>query len=81
MRVDAESEGGLLRITVEDDGPGIPPEQVQRVLDRGVRADQTVTGHGIGLAVVREICEAYGGEVGIGTSAMGGASVRVRIDA
>jgi two-component system sensor histidine kinase PhoQ len=80
VRVGAESEHGGLRITVEDDGPGIPSDQVQQVLERGARADQAIPGHGIGLAVAREICEAYGATVEIGQSALGGALVRVCVD-
>ena len=75
------AEQGRLRMTVEDDGPGIPPEQAREVLERGARADQATPGHGIGLAVAREICEAYGGGIEIGRGELGGASARVSIDA
>jgi C4-dicarboxylate-specific signal transduction histidine kinase len=43
-----------LVVEVEDDGPGIPPEQAPLLLGRGQRADPSVAGHGIGLAVVRD---------------------------
>ena len=50
------------------------------VLQRGVRADQATPGHGIGLAVVRDIVDALGGELEIGRSAaLGGARVRLRL--
>ncbi len=42
-------------ICIEDDGPGIDPGQLDRLLQRGARADENITGHGIGLAVVQEL--------------------------
>jgi two-component system sensor histidine kinase PhoQ len=75
VRVSAEAAGGRLTLSVEDDGPGIAPEQAQRVLERGVRADQSVPGQGIGLAVVRDIVDAYEGELRIERSALGGARI------
>lgn len=68
---------GLLTITIEDDGAGIAPSQAENILQRGVRADEAVPGHGIGLAVVRDIAEAYQGTVGAGRSSLGGALIRV----
>ena len=51
-----------LSIVVEDDGPGIPQELRTRVIERGVRADEHVPGHGLGLAMVRETVRLYGGQ-------------------
>ncbi|WHZ19655.1 MAG: Sensor histidine kinase PhoQ [Rhodanobacteraceae bacterium] len=63
-----------LDIRVEDDGPGIPPEQLERVLQRGVRGDERVQGHGIGLAIVEDIVRAYRGTLQVDRSAeLGGA--------
>lgn len=76
----ASTSPDALELTVEDDGPGVPPEQAGSVLGRGVRADPATPGHGIGLAVVRDIVvEVYGGEVNIGASDLGGARVSIRI--
>jgi two-component system sensor histidine kinase PhoQ len=59
---------------VEDDGPGIPPEKVEFVLQRGVRGDERVQGHGIGLSIVQDIVAAYRGEFSVGRSEeLGGA--------
>ena len=67
-----------LRIVVEDDGPGIPAERIAHVLQRGVRGDERVQGHGIGLAIVQDIVQGYRGELAVGASAdLGGARFEV----
>jgi two-component system, OmpR family, sensor histidine kinase PhoQ len=68
-----------LRIDVEDDGPGIPEADRPRVLQRGVRTDRTVPGHGIGLAMVCESVDLYGGRLEIDTSPLGGARLSLRL--
>ena len=65
-------------LAVEDDGPGIPPEQVEHLLQRGVRGDERVHGHGIGLAIVQDIVRAYRGELKVEPSTeLGGARFTV----
>jgi two-component system sensor histidine kinase PhoQ len=78
-RVETRREAGLLVLRVEDDGPGIPAELAAGLGERGARADLSAPGHGIGLAVVREICLAYGGDLNIDRSPLGGALVRARL--
>ncbi len=69
-----------LRIVVEDDGPGIPPERIAHVLQRGVRGDERVQGHGIGLAIVQDIVHGYRGELAVGASPdLGGARFEVAL--
>jgi two-component system sensor histidine kinase PhoQ len=68
-----------LVLEVEDDGDGIAPAERERVLERGVRADESVAGQGIGLAVAREIAAAYAGTLEIGESRRGGARICVRL--
>jgi len=69
-----------LRITVEDDGAGIPLSRRDEVLQRGKRADESVAGHGIGLSVVQDIVNVYGGSLQIDTSQdLGGAKLVVVI--
>lgn len=69
----ARQRDGVL-IVVEDDGVGIPPEQVEHLLRRGARGDERVQGHGIGLAIVQELVRAYRGELDVGRSdELGGA--------
>ncbi|HEY1724232.1 MAG TPA: ATP-binding protein [Steroidobacteraceae bacterium] len=79
--VDADRElTRRLSIVVDDDGPGIPQELRQRVIERGVRADEHVPGHGLGLAMVRETVALYGGRLYIDTSvALGGARVELQL--
>lgn len=79
IAVGGRQEGRVLILWVADDGPGIPPDRASQVLERGARADLATPGHGIGLAVVREICRAYGGGLEIAASPLGGALVRVRL--
>lgn len=71
--------GTRFTLRIEDDGPGIPDDQVQRVRARGARADAAVPGHGLGLAVVQEIVELYDGELVIARSPLGGAAVEIRL--
>lgn len=66
-------------LEVEDDGSGIAPAERARVLERGVRADESVAGQGIGLSVAREIAAAYSGTLEIGESRLGGARVCLRL--
>ncbi|MBV8496636.1 MAG: histidine kinase [Gammaproteobacteria bacterium] len=68
-----------LALTVEDDGPGISTEDRARILQRGVRADEKVPGHGIGLAMVQDTVDLYGGSLAIGSSQLGGARFSVRL--
>ena len=83
VRVQAQNSAGpsgaRFVLRVEDDGPGIPDDQIERVRTRGVRADAKIPGHGLGLAVVQEIVGLYGGELVIARSPLGGAAVEVRL--
>jgi two-component system, OmpR family, sensor histidine kinase PhoQ len=79
VRIEARREAGLLVLRVEDDGPGIPAAEAQRLGERGARVDLSAPGHGIGLAVVREICQAYGGDLTLSEGPLGGALVRARL--
>ena len=65
-----------LQLSVEDDGPGITPQKAKAVLRRGVRDDSSNSGHGIGLAIVQDIVQVYGGRLHIEKSpALGGAKI------
>ena len=80
--VPAEDEKAIasgMVLTVEDDGPGIPEQAAEALLQRGMRLDESTPGHGIGLAVVKDIARSYGGQLSIGRSALGGAKIVVLI--
>jgi two-component system OmpR family sensor kinase len=70
---------GRVEIAIEDDGPGIPPAQRDRVFDRFHRLDSSRTrrkgGAGLGLAIARAIVEAHGGRIAAGVSPEDGARV------
>jgi signal transduction histidine kinase len=57
---------------IEDDGPGLGPEERAAVLERGRRLDETVPGSGLGLSIVAELAGLYGGSLALGTSSGGG---------
>lgn len=79
VRVSACEDGGALNLQIDDDGPGIPEDKRGIVLERGMRADSAVAGHGIGLAVVVDLLSSYGGELEIGDSSLGGSVLTVRL--
>jgi two-component system, OmpR family, sensor kinase len=74
---------GRIRFVVEDDGPGIPVDQRERIFDRFYRTDpardRASGGTGLGLAIVRAIAEAHGGRVAAGRSPEGGARIEIEL--
>ena len=77
LRIEGTAEGYLLQ--VEDDGPGIDAEQRAEVLSRGTRMDEQVAGHGLGLGIVRDIVDAWGGRLELVDSQLGGLCVRISL--
>ncbi|MQG96512.1 sensor histidine kinase [Pseudomonas sp. MN1F] len=67
------------RLWVDDDGPGIPENRRLQVLERGSRLDEQVDGHGLGLGIVRDIVEAWGGRLALLESALGGLRVSIEL--
>jgi len=79
VRIVIEAGDGLC-IVVADDGPGCAPDLLDTLGARGLRADETRPGHGIGLAIVRDIADAAGGSLLFRPSAsLGGLEVEVRL--
>jgi len=73
VRVSAAHAGdNTIVLTVEDDGPGLDPEARERVLGRGVRLDEQAPGTGFGLSIVSDLVKAYGGELALDVSPLGG---------
>lgn len=72
--------GEIITITVEDDGPGVSKEQMEKLTQRGSRIDESQPGHGLGLAIVNEIVELYHGSLQLDRSEkLGGLRVIVQL--
>ncbi len=69
---------GRMRLSVEDDGPGLDADQGREVLKRGARLDESAPGSGLGLSIVDELARAYGGSLTLSRSSLGG--LRVELD-
>jgi signal transduction histidine kinase len=85
MAVALTEQTGTVRLVVEDDGPGVPPEDRHRVFERFVRLDDARArdhgGSGLGLAIVGELATAHDGTVTIGDATLGGARIEVTLPA
>ncbi|WP_027016742.1 sensor histidine kinase [Comamonas composti] len=79
LSADPGPEHGQLQITVDDDGPGIPADQQERIFARGQRLDERRPGAGLGLDIVRDLVQTYGGSVQAGDSPLGGLQMRVHL--
>ncbi|MEQ8514942.1 MAG: ATP-binding protein, partial [Chromatocurvus sp.] len=79
VRVTANPSREGFAITVEDDGPGVPDDLRDRLLERGTRADSRHPGQGLGLAVALDIVRSYGGVLSIDASGLGGAAVTMAL--
>jgi signal transduction histidine kinase len=79
VRLSARGLERELALEVEDDGPGRSPEELARALERGVRLDERAPGFGLGLSIVQEVVELYGGSVHLGVSPLGGVQASVRL--
>ena len=87
VEVRVQEEGDRVALQVTDTGPGIPPDQLDRVFDRFFRIDEARTwggetsGTGLGLAIVKAIVDLHGGEVVASNNTGGGAVFRVTLPA
>lgn len=81
VSVQSFRENGSIVILVDDDGPGIVPEMRDVVLQRGVRADEAAPGSGLGLSIVRDLAEVYGGTISLENSPKGGLRARLQLPA
>jgi two-component system sensor histidine kinase PhoQ len=76
IRISAEQD--QRKLIIDDNGPGFPEGLLHSLTQRGVRADTTVAGQGLGLAASRELLQSYGGELVLGSSPEHGARVLLR---
>ncbi|HEU5150612.1 MAG TPA: ATP-binding protein [Iamia sp.] len=85
VRVALDEGDGTVTLTVDDDGPGVPAAERERMFERFTRLDEARAraegGSGLGLAIVRAAVDAHGGEVAIGDAPLGGARLVVRLPA
>jgi signal transduction histidine kinase len=85
MAVALTEQTGTVQLVVEDDGPGVSPEDRHRVFERFVRLDDARArdhgGSGLGLAIVAELVTAHNGTVTIGDATLGGARIEVTLPA
>jgi len=79
VRVSASLQDDALLLRIADDGPGIPEHEAARITERGVRLDQNTPGQGIGLAVTRDIVNAYEGSLVVTRSQWGGAQIELSL--
>lgn len=79
VSIEAQEEKGHVAIVVDDDGPGLAPELREKVLQRGVRADEAAPGSGFGLAIVRDLAELHQGSVVLEASPLGGVRARLTL--
>ncbi|WP_028624471.1 ATP-binding protein [Pseudomonas sp. Ant30-3] len=77
VRISVRETADIIELCVEDDGPGVPPAERARILQRGERLDRQHPGQGIGLAVVKDIIESYSAKLTLSDSSMGGAAFRI----
>jgi signal transduction histidine kinase len=74
-----QDDGRSVAIVIEDDGPGLRPDQIPQVLRPGERIDESAPGFGFGLPITRELAELYGGELKLDASVLGGLQVTLRL--
>lgn len=79
VQISATGRSGCVEITVDDDGPGLHKAERDRVLQRGVRLDQSGAGAGLGLAIVEDILGEYHGKLALNKSDLGGLQARMTI--
>jgi signal transduction histidine kinase len=77
IQMSAADLGKFVRVTIEDDGPGIAEADRTRVFERGIRLDESEGGSGLGFAISADILRAYDGTVSLARSKLGGLAVHM----
>lgn len=81
VAVSSSEEGRSVVLFIEDDGPGLSPEQMSLALQAGKRLDERSPGFGFGLSITRELAELYAGSLTLERSPLGGLRVALRLPA
>jgi signal transduction histidine kinase len=78
IQINGSTSPESIELSVEDDGPGIDPEQIARAVQRGGRLDELSSGHGLGLAIANDLADATRGKLALARSALGGLKAAIR---
>jgi len=81
VEVSCKSSEGRLQLFIDDDGPGIPGKEIENVMRRGHKLDESKPGHGQGLGIVKDIADLYSGFLQLGKSHLGGLRATLNLPA
>ena len=81
MQAERTPSQSFLVIRIEDDGPGLSEDEAEKVLRRGVRLDEKTPGSGLGLDIVKELVDVYGGSLQLKRSVLGGVLAELKLPA
>lgn len=81
VRLRAYEADGRLHLDIDDDGPGMPADQIAEAVRRGWRLDEKAPGWGLGLSIVADLVDVNGGKMDLSRSELGGLSVKIVIPA
>lgn len=79
VRLQITCQSERLMVWIDDDGPGVDASSRREILSRGVRLDEQIAGHGLGLAIVRDILDAWRGKLDLQDSPWGGMRVALEL--
>jgi len=81
MPAGSDGASPVVRLVVDDDGPGLTPQEREQVGNRGRKLDETKPGSGLGLSIVVELAQLYGGKLELGTAPIGGLRAELELPA